>query len=772
MTKKMIVPIILIVFMTIGYSAVSTTLDLKGSLSLETGFYGVRFSNVYVSGSNLAASTISRDGRSFTYDIAIEPRIFFEISNTSPTYDARTKVECSVNDENLYYHYVYNEEDAIPANSKRIGGVFINIPSETVGRQLTCTLITEKMETAKQPNVELKAEKDYLAMATTSATEFLGQSLKKADVETVTFNDTNKVPENAILSWDVSNEQNGSIMAYTLDEDSNNKFELYIGQNGGVNANPNSEVLFFNFTNVREYKNMENFHTDLVMSMFCMFVNNKALTSINLNSLDVQNCMDISSLFRDNLVLTTVGVSTWNTHNVVNMARTFDGCGSLQYVDLSKWNTGRVASLDRTFFECRTLKNLDVSNFDTTCVYLMSSLFYNCKSLTSLDLSKWNTSNVTKMDNMFSFCDNLTTTITIRGTDCEEYSYMFHYAARTNGSKIIVRYTSDASELVDEMITTKHLSESNVVKGESIPQYSITVTGNNTVLPSASKSYDMTKIQLSSSEENEYIKSFKLNGEKIIGDTFIMPSEDVSISEIETVFIIIEDEHTFISKIIDTEEGRKVFLAHKLDYLIKSYRNNGNAGYSRSFLFPEEDTRITDVKAYKLTVNGTNVVSNQVELNNEIDITLSPTDANTYIASFKLNGEKNMGDTFTMPNRDVEITEIEIAEKVIIETEHNHYQQGLNETRLGFKNFPGAKSVTVIIDYELYYSHYIDVLGDSKRVKVSNGRTVNANGEYAIIRQLKSFIIPGENVSVLFTSREYSPYNLYGFKAVLVPNYN
>ena len=43
--------------------------------------------------------------------------------------------------------------------------------------------------------------------------------IARNQVEKITFNNTNTVPSNAINSWDVSDKQNGSIMAYTLDED-------------------------------------------------------------------------------------------------------------------------------------------------------------------------------------------------------------------------------------------------------------------------------------------------------------------------------------------------------------------------------------------------------------------------------------------------------------------------------------------------------------------------------------------------------------------------
>ena len=75
-------------------------------------------------------------------------------------------------------------------------------------------------------------------------TTFLGGTLKRNKIETITMMNTKTVPSNAIGSWDVSEKQNGSIKAWYTDTNNNGLYELYIGQDGGVRANPNSSNLF------------------------------------------------------------------------------------------------------------------------------------------------------------------------------------------------------------------------------------------------------------------------------------------------------------------------------------------------------------------------------------------------------------------------------------------------------------------------------------------------------------------------------------------------
>ena len=58
------------------------------------------------------------------------------------------------------------------------------------------------------------------------------------------------MPDNAVESWDVSANGDGSVMAWVIaDESDSTKHHLYIGGKGGVVANKNSSYLFYKFTN-------------------------------------------------------------------------------------------------------------------------------------------------------------------------------------------------------------------------------------------------------------------------------------------------------------------------------------------------------------------------------------------------------------------------------------------------------------------------------------------------------------------------------------------
>ena len=63
-------------------------------------------------------------------------------------------------------------------------------------------------------------------------------STYKEKIKTITFEDKINVPNNAIESWDVSEQQNGAYMDYVLPNETDSTFyDLYIQGNGKIYAN-------------------------------------------------------------------------------------------------------------------------------------------------------------------------------------------------------------------------------------------------------------------------------------------------------------------------------------------------------------------------------------------------------------------------------------------------------------------------------------------------------------------------------------------------------
>ena len=358
------------------------------------------------------------------------------------------------------------------------------------------------------------------------------------------------------------------------------------------------------------------------------------------------NCHSIFSFYdwKDRVEMTNlISINfnnNFNTSNVTNMNSMFYQCKFLTSLDLSNFNTVNVTDMTQMFYSCYSLTNLDLSSFNTSNVIDMHFMFFYCSRLTSLDLSGFNTSNVTNMKEMLEYCISLTTTINIMNANVSDYSHMFSNAATNSGSQITVNYIETVSTLVDNMIATKS-SNSNVIKGNIIPEHSITISGNDDIKYESNNRVKGTKVTLTSISGNYLITSFKMNGTTINGNEFIMPDNDVTISNIVTIFC------------------------------------------------------------------------------------------------------------------------------KIIETTHNPYPDSQDNVILGEHTFEGAKSLTVILDYETgwVYNNYFIIYDSS-----TSTTGINDNKKYGGDRTQETITINSNYIKITFTSNSYDN-NYYGLKAIVIPNY-
>ena len=180
-------------------------------------------------------------------------------------------------------------------------------------------------------------------------------------IVTATFVDTIDTA-GAVREWDISaSADTGTVKAWIkLNSEETaaagvDRYDLYIGGEGGVTANANSTQVFSLFPVLKSVNGLENYHTD----------------------------------------------------NVTNLSWFFEGCKSLEYVDLSSFNTSKVTNLSYFMIDCNNLKSVDFSGWDTSNVTTTHSMFKNCYELVSLDLSSFNTSKITTMQFMFYKCKKL-----------------------------------------------------------------------------------------------------------------------------------------------------------------------------------------------------------------------------------------------------------------------------------------------------------------------------------------------------------------------------
>ena len=247
-----------------------------------------------------------------------------------------------------------------------------------------------------------------------------GKSISRDSFESITTVDNIDVPANAIDSWDVSQEQNGSVIAWYIDNDSDNLYELYIGQEDGVKANPDSSYAFYYFRKA-EVINLTNYDISDVTNMSYMFskagYNSTTLDIINISDWDTSKVADMSFMFDQtgyNATTFDIGdLSDWNTSSVTTMKCMFQAVGykatTWDIGDISDWNTINVTDMSNMFSQTgynATTFNLDLGGWNTSSVTTMKSMFnqtgYSATTWSIGDLSDWNTVNVIDMGGMFN----------------------------------------------------------------------------------------------------------------------------------------------------------------------------------------------------------------------------------------------------------------------------------------------------------------------------------------------------------------------------------
>ena len=241
-----------------------------------------------------------------------------------------------------------------------------------------------------------------------SSSTFLNTEVLRNQIESITIEKTNVVPNDAKYSKDISSKQDGSVMLWYTDKDNNSLYEISIGsENGSVEANTNGSGMFAYLDNVSSL-DLSGLDTSNMTSMSRMFLNSKSLTNIDVSGFDTSKVISMYEMFRGCSSLANIDVSSFNTGAVTDMQRMFCNCFLLINLNLSNFDTSKVVNMYEMFFGCNSLTNLDITNFNTSNLVNMSEMFFDCSSLISLDLSSFNTSNVTNMARIFRGCKLLT----------------------------------------------------------------------------------------------------------------------------------------------------------------------------------------------------------------------------------------------------------------------------------------------------------------------------------------------------------------------------
>ena len=237
--------------------------------------------------------------------------------------------------------------------------------------------------------------------------EFWNDKYKLNTTKIVIQTELNPV-ENTVESWDVSETNDGNVMAYAVLNEDGNTYTIYLQGPGKIIANKDSSYLFAYFSKLQTIEGLEYFDTSDVTNMSFMFGYCHSLRKLDVSSFDTSNVTNMIEMFSDCHSLTELNLTNFDTSNVTDMSYMFDGCESLTELNLSNFDTSKVTDMSSMFGYCESLTEIDVSTFDTSNVTDMYAMFLGCSSLTKLNINNFDTSNVTDMSSMFGYCESLT----------------------------------------------------------------------------------------------------------------------------------------------------------------------------------------------------------------------------------------------------------------------------------------------------------------------------------------------------------------------------
>ena len=252
--------------------------------------------------------------------------------------------------------------------------------------------------------------------------------------------------------------------------------------------------------------------------------------------------------------------------------------------------------------------------------------------------------------------------------------------------------------------------------------YSITVVqpANGSVAASATSATAGTTVELTATPAKGYtLDYFTLDGERINGDTFIMPARNVEVSAVFTanaysITVVQPTGGSVAASATSATAGTTVKLTatpsegYTLDYFtLDGARINGD-----TFIMPARNVEVSAVftaNAYSITVvqpTGGTVSASATFATAGTTIELTATPAEGYTLDyFTLDGERINGNTFSMPARNVEVSAVFTANAYSITV-----VQPANGTVSASKLsafFGEAVELTAVPDEGYELSHYV-----------------------------------------------------------------
>lgn len=399
MKKKVVIVLIIVILVLIGF--LYQTFAMSNTITEENDTYVVNVSD------NTSIELPARTSKKVYYKLTNTNNgvVRYGIGYSGTNVEAKV-YEDSVDSETGLIDYMENKFIKLKLINNGTTSSTITL-STVLGYENGGDLIVPSGVTLVKNKVKLVNFMKLTETNPSATSNFLNTTLTRNTIETLTITDDNLVSTDALGSFDVSRNNDGTVMLWYTKGTSDNLYNVYIGAEGGKVYITNCYYLFSYLTSVTKM-DFTYFDTSESTWMESMFKYCTSVKKLDLSMFDTSKVTYMSSMFDHCDALTSLNVSGFNTSKVTNMTSMFNNCQSLESIDLSNFDTSNVTSMRTMFLRNYTLKELNLSKFNTSKATDMLNMFQYCTSLTKLNISSFDTSNVTNMNSMFSYNSKLT----------------------------------------------------------------------------------------------------------------------------------------------------------------------------------------------------------------------------------------------------------------------------------------------------------------------------------------------------------------------------
>ncbi len=164
--KKTLISLI-VLFIVIGFAAVSSTLVINGGIGIGEGNFDIKFTKAVVDGVDLSSSIITNEGKNIEFSTSVLKSVGdysvlrFDVSNNSKNYDAEIQTNCVINGSfKEYYEVTYDYPSLVKALHTESGSIKVTLTRamvEDINESIVCNLVvTAKDKTVESINEEVE----------------------------------------------------------------------------------------------------------------------------------------------------------------------------------------------------------------------------------------------------------------------------------------------------------------------------------------------------------------------------------------------------------------------------------------------------------------------------------------------------------------------------------------------------------------------------------------------------------------------------------------